>query len=218
MKIRSDLFPENFSQNGSILNIQEEASTYVVPPKQKYVTLSMKNRSGSSLKEHIQEIINKQKMKASPKKNIKVEVCSKKDSEAQKSFTEMFSNNMKDACKVKCRICDNDVVMSSFSTHSNSVHCLKLSEYTYYYGDHKKTISRKMYHSCGLCKQVLLLDLNEIKSHLFRGKHNLSLTDYREKFMKLERSKRKINKHPKRNENSPAKSFEDLIDLNILLL
>ena len=94
-----------------------------------------------------------------------------------------FSNDMKDACKVKCKICEKEVVMSSISHHTRSVHCLLLTEYKGIYGDHKETILKKIYHKCGLCKEVLLLDVLEISVHLKRSKHEISHKEYNARFM-----------------------------------
>jgi hypothetical protein len=92
--------------------------------------------------------------------------------------TTIFSNDMRDACKVKCKICDKEVVMSSKSNHTRRVHCLSLAEYKDIYGDHKMTLVRKMCHKCGVCEEVLLLDAIEVAIHLRRKKHNISQKKY----------------------------------------
>ena len=89
---------------------------------------------------------------------------------------------MRDACKVKCKICDKEVTMSSMSVHTRVVHCLLLKEYKNIYGDHKNIIARKVFHKCGICNETLLLDVDEIAAHLKRRKHNITHKNYNERF------------------------------------
>ena len=96
----------------------------------------------------------------------------------EKNIEKSYSNNMEDACRVKCKICDKNVTISTMRRHVREVHCLQLTEYTEIYGDPKKHIVKKMYHQCGVCKEVLLLDVLEIGSHLKRSRHGISQKKY----------------------------------------
>ena len=73
--------------------------------------------------------------------------------------------------------------MSSMSKHVRGVHCLLLTEYKDIYRDHKETIVKKIYHKCGLCQEVLLLDVLEIAIHLRRSKHDFFHKEYNARFM-----------------------------------
>ena len=101
----------------------------------------------------------------------------------EKIEVKVYSNDIKDACKVQCKICEKEVVMSSMSKHTRRVHCLLLTEYKDIYGDHKKTICKKTYHKCGLCKKDLFLDVLEIAIHLRKKKHDISPNDYSARFL-----------------------------------
>merc|ERR1712086_157319 len=69
------------------------------------------------------------------------------------------------------------------SHHTRSVHCLLLREYKEIYGDHKETAVQTTYHKCGICKEVLFLDVLEISVHLKRAKHGISHKEYNAKYM-----------------------------------
>ena len=101
----------------------------------------------------------------------------------EENIGEAYSNDMKDACRVKCKICDKGVTMSTMRRHVREVHCLELTEYTEIYGDPKKHIVKKMYHQCGVCKEVLLLDVLEIGTHLKRSRHGISHKEYNARYM-----------------------------------
>ena len=91
---------------------------------------------------------------------------------------------MTDAYKVQCKICDEEVLMSSMSKHTRRVYCLSLTEYKEIYGDHKATLVKKTYHKCGLCEEALSLDFLEIAIHLRRKNHNIS-QEYIARFMTI---------------------------------
>ena len=111
----------------------------------------------------------------------------------EKNIEKSYSNNMKDACRVKCKICDKEVTMSTMRRHVREVHCLQLTEYTEIYGDHKKHIVQKIHHQCGICKEVLLLDVLEIGSHLKGRRHGISHKKYSARYMTYNFGLRSVN-------------------------
>ena len=162
LKVRRDLFSENQNQNVTKQqNIQENILTFAIPDSSKaqigFVKLSMRQKKNES------------------KEN--------KENHKEEKDDNTYSNDMKDACKVLCKICDKEVVMSSMSKHTRGVHFLLLAEYKDIYGDHKETMLKKIYHKCGLCKEILLLDVLDISVHLKRSKHGISLKEYNARFM-----------------------------------
>ena len=164
LRLRKDLFSENLSNTeNEPQNIQEGITIFAVPAPVEQ---------------------NRQLMKIPIRKNMKIR-SSKVDTTGMKeeSDDKIFSKDMKDACKVRCKICDGEIVMSSMSKHTRGVHCLLLKAYKELYGDHKETIIKKTFHKCGLCEEVMLLDVLEIAIHLRRGGHNMLQKEYNARFM-----------------------------------
>jgi len=61
---------------------------------------------------------------------------------------------------------------------------MNIADYKANYGELKKDIIEMVYHECGLCGQVLLLDSDVIAMHL-RQKHQITHKNYNEKYMQL---------------------------------
>ena len=125
LRMRGDLFSVNMREETNQENIKEEVSIYVCPSSNKQ---DIKYTKVSMMKKGHQ---------------LKVDKVSKRHVKEA-----VFSNDMKDACKVTCKICDKDVTMSSMSAHTRSVHCLLLKEYKDIYGDHKEKATRTFFHKC----------------------------------------------------------------------
>ena len=166
--------------------------------KQKFVKVSMKKKSKiAKLRE------NKMKRESAAKEYV-------------------YSNDITDACKVTCKICDKEVTMSSMSDHTIAVHCLFLKEYKEIYGDHKEKISRKIFHKCGICDKTLLLDVDEIDAHLKRSKHirstmqGLLITHKLARCVKIERTVKMEVKDEKANENTRKINFDNLSTIQLL--
>ena len=131
-----------------------------------------------------------------------------------------FSNDMKYACKVMCKMCDKDIVMGSFIKHSNGVHFLNTAEYKKFYGEYRQTLTSKgrVYHKCGLCSEEMLLDVDEITSHLRKKKHNLSLREYNAKFMSIRKKNLKKPKIEAKVKPEELTTAELLRELNAVLV
>ena len=84
-----------------------------------------------------------------------------------------FSNDMEDAVRSKCNICEQKFLLSSLRSHTNSVHFLSFTEYQNFYG---LELEESVYHRCGICSASMLLDTDIITSHIKR--HNISFSNY----------------------------------------
>ena len=84
-----------------------------------------------------------------------------------------YSNDMEDAVRSKCNICEKRFLLSDLRGHTNSVHFLSFTEYKNFYG---LDLEESVYHRCGICSASMLLDSDLINSHIKR--HNLSLSNY----------------------------------------
>ena len=104
LKIRSNLFAEKHNKNRT--NIQENSVIFITPAQQQtlFVKLTMKE-----------------------KKRVLGENTSLNKKE---NIEKLYSNDMKDVCRVKCKICDKSVTMSTIRRHVREVHCFQLTEYT----------------------------------------------------------------------------------------
>ena len=99
-----------------------------------------------------------------------------------------YSNDMEDAVRSKCNICDKRFLLSDLRGHTNSVHFLSFSEYKNFYG---LELEESVYHRCGICSASMLLDTDLITSHIKR--HNLSLSNYTRRHLTSSVKATKIN-------------------------
>ena len=117
-----------------------------------------------------------------------------------------ISNNLKDACKTNCRICQKPFFITSLRHHTRNVHKVSINEYKKSFGEPKNNLIQKVYHKCGLCFKIILFDSDEISSHL-KGQHKISHKDYNQNYMKV----RESQKIYKRDE----KAFKEAIDIQV---
>ena len=94
-----------------------------------------------------------------------------------------FSNDMKDACKTMCMLCERSFILTRMRTHTKEKHSLQISDYKKQFKLTSFNIIEKVFHSCGICEDILILDSDFIGSHLH--KHNgITHSTYNNKFMK----------------------------------
>ena len=99
-----------------------------------------------------------------------------------KDTTKIFSNNMKNAVKTKCKLCKNDVTLSAMRCHTKKTHSMTITEYKEKYGE--LDIINPVYHKCAICSAVMILDSDNIASHLRkRNLHNTTFGAYNQKFL-----------------------------------
>lgn len=132
----------------------------------------------------------------------------------KESISEECSNNLNDACKVQCQLCDKILQLSMISHHTFYIHRLDLTKYKNIYGDPKESLIKKTLHECGLCHEVLLLDLREIDGHLKRRKHNMSHKEYATIFLNDKQNSRSTkNQEESRSSNKTKKKKQEQVDL-----
>jgi len=124
-----------------------------------------------------------------------------------------FSNDMKDACKTLCMLCDKAFILTRMRTHTKEKHFLQISEYRKRFNLSSFQIIEKVFHSCGICDEVLLLDSDLIGSHL-HNHEGISHSSYNNKFMKTMKNKVDVKKemHVEETEPKTAKEEEEKVE------
>ena len=111
-------------------------------------------------------------------KNLKIEEFEDED--------KVFSNDMTDACKTICKICQVELALTCMRGHTKSAHSMTVKEYKEQFGNYRDQIVRKVYHKCGVCTDEMLLDADTIHLHVRR--HEITLKEYNAKFVKRARN------------------------------
>ena len=93
-----------------------------------------------------------------------------------------MSNDPQQSVKVFCAVCDQVYQMSGLRKHVAHKHGLTLTRYREMYGDLRKQIIQLVHHACVLCKQVLLLDTEDISKHVSK-KHKMGYRTYATRHM-----------------------------------
>jgi len=99
--------------------------------------------------------------------------------------TVRFSNDMKLACKSKCKICGKIEKINNMRIHTKSKHGMVITEYKEKFNQHYFDLVEKILHKCGVCEELLLLDSDCIAHHLSNNKatHGLTHAQYNAKFI-----------------------------------
>ena len=100
------------------------------------------------------------------------------------SGPKMFSNDMKDCCKHKCRLCNKIYTLTAMRGHCKMIHQMSIKEYQHKHGNVRDMIEVVMWHRCILCKADFLLDSDEIHKHA-NLRHKMSLREYTQQFLVL---------------------------------
>ena len=89
---------------------------------------------------------------------------------------EIFSDSIKDAVKVQCKICSIKMLLTGLRKHTRSKHMMTITEYKRKYG--QPEIIRMVRHECKLCGESLMLDSEHIARHLSRYHNTVSYKGY----------------------------------------
>ena len=100
-----------------------------------------------------------------------------------------YSNHLGDAVKVKCKLCNSCESLTAMRSHTKKSHKMTIAVYRERFGQLADHMVEKVYHKCGVCHKILLLDADLIYHHA-RRTHGLSYKDYTSKYMTL-KNKRK---------------------------
>ena len=96
-----------------------------------------------------------------------------------------FSNDMKKACRTKCKVCGSIEKIVNMRGHTKSKHGMVITEYKEKFNQHYFDLEEKILHKCGVCEELLLLDSDCIAHHLSnnRGSHGLTHAQYNAMYM-----------------------------------
>ena len=99
-----------------------------------------------------------------------------------------FSNDMVDAIKTHCKVCQLPVTLNYLRTHTKNNHKLSISKYKEMFGNprDKNQFLQVIYHKCGICSEEILLDADDIHRHV--QQHKIPLSTYNAKFIISARS------------------------------
>jgi len=81
-----------------------------------------------------------------------------------------ISNDMGDACKTKCKLCNQEIKLVAMREHTKNKHNMNISEYKAKFGKNYELIE-KICHKCCLCQEIILLDSDSIATHLKSAVH-----------------------------------------------
>ena len=213
--VRTDLYSSDMSYQ-NVDNNQEDPVTVTISSKQRMMGEEKKNKM---VKLKWSSDIGSSAQQA-PAKKLCSRVASKPDEEDLSSKMEeprmslrkegrRFSNDMADAVRSKCNICDQRFLLSSLRGHTSSVHFLSFSDYKNFYG---LDLEESVYHRCGICSASILLDTDSIASHIKR--HNLSLSNYTRRHLTSSVKTTKMNSEEKVNKKVVKFSEEELMKMD----
>ena len=101
--------------------------------------------------------------------------------------SERLSNQMKDAVKTVCQVCQEEVFFDSMRGHTRREHEMGISEYKLTFGELAKNLVKAVYHKCQLCSQKFLLSADAIAKHA--RLHRMSHREFSARFIVLRGAK-----------------------------
>ena len=156
----------------------------------KFVKLSFKNAS---------EII--KRLKAAEKMQVK-EDSPKPTSPAKREKRLLLSNDPLLNVQCFCNVCSEVFTLSDLSKHVK-VHRLTFPQYVKRFGNPRSQLVRIIKHNCGICKELVLLNVDDITQHI--KSHNIGYSAYAAKYMK--KGEGLLNPEvPEKSTSSPAKA------------
>ena len=214
--VRTDLYLSSDMSYQNVDNNQEDPVTVTISSRQRMMGEEKKNKM---VKLKWSSDIGSSAQQA-PAKKLCSRVASKPDEEDLSSKMEeprmslrkegrRFSNDMADAVRSKCNICDKRFLLSSLRGHTSSVHFLSFSDYKNFYG---LELEESVYHRCGICSASILLDTDSITSHIKR--HNLSLSNYTRRHLTSSVKTTKMNSEEKVIKKVVKFSEEELMKMD----
>jgi len=93
-----------------------------------------------------------------------------------------LSNDMADACRTHCKLCDDAVKLVAMRNHTRKRHGMTITQYKAQFGVEYQIIE-KIFHKCGICEKVIILCSDSVATHLKTPGHNMSHKLYNQKFM-----------------------------------
>ena len=93
-----------------------------------------------------------------------------------------FSDNMKDAVRTRCQICQSAETFVHMRSHVRKRHGMSINEYRQKHGLLLAHVVDAVYHKCGLCSRAVLLDGDTISVHV-KGQHHVMHKEYSSKYL-----------------------------------
>ena len=90
-------------------------------------------------------------------------------------------NNNKSACK----ICGKKFYLGRMRKHTQSPNQMTTREYKDKFKQEFYTLEDPIFHRCGVCQRILLLDSDSISNHLNNNSHGMTHSEYNQMFVKL---------------------------------
>ena len=149
-------------------------------------------------------------------KNVKLDELEIQTSQA---MGKVFSNDMTDACRTVCKICERQVTLNFMRTHAKNKHKMTIREYKNKFGNHRKQIVNVVYHKCALCCAEIILDADSIDKHV-RRHHQTSLKDYNSRYITSSKAgaKRKFNRKTEHEDHDHDHTLESLVEESFNML
>jgi len=94
----------------------------------------------------------------------------------------LVSNDFADYTLVECKICLIHTPMTRLRSHTKSAHKVTITEYKAQFGPDLVPIV-PVYHRCGICEELVLLDSDHIAVHLKKPGHYITHKNYNEGYM-----------------------------------
>jgi len=131
----------------------------------------------------------------------------------------LISNDFADYTLVECKICLIHTPMTRLRSHTKSTHKVTITEYKAQFGPDLFPIV-PVYHRCGICEELVLLDSDHIAVHLKRPGHFITHKNYNDGYMVDSRSsKYTMTKRVFREERPPGMQFmqqaQNIPELNV---
>lgn len=115
----------------------------------------------------------------------------------------LISNDFADYTLVECKICLIHTPMTRLRSHTKSAHKVTITEYKAQFGPDLVPIV-PVYHRCGICEELVLLDSDHIAVHLKKPGHYITHKNYNEGYMVDSRKSRyNMTKRVFRKERPP---------------
>jgi len=103
----------------------------------------------------------------------------------------LISNDFADYTLVECKICLIQIPMTRLRSHTKASHKITITEYKAQFGPDLVPVF-PVYHRCGICEELVLLDSDHVAVHLKKPGHYISHKNYNEGYM-VDSRKNKYN-------------------------
>ena len=119
----------------------------------------------------------------------------------------LISNDLADYTLVECQICNLQLPMTRLRSHTKAVHNVPITEYKAMFGSSLTPVA-VVWHRCGVCRQLVMLDSDHVAVHLKSGGHpRITHKDYNEAFM-VDTRTTKYTKRARDGENNFVRQLQ----------